>query len=408
MRFATERNLLRSVIDNLPDFIFLKDVDGRYVLDNAAHWRSLGADGPEGVMGRTVFDFFPRELAEQFHAVDLEILKTGQGHFNDEERTVNLQREPRWMLTTTLPWHGEDGSMMGVLCIARDVTEQKEAAEKLRLANSELASSREEVLTKMAEVQSAHSELHAVQLQLIEAEKMKSIGRLAAGVAHEVKNPLAVVRMGLEYLRTLGSADETVASVLHEMWDAVDRADGVIRGLLDFSAPKKLELAPAGLNDIIERALMLVRGELQPGVRVERELQSDLPRVRLDAPKMGQVFINLMTNAIHAMDGVGRLTVRTFARQLTGVGSNIADRRSENFRVGETLVVAEIDDCGHGIPEDRLPKIFEPFYTTKPTGKGTGIGLSVVKTIVDLHGGTIDIRNLPDGGARVTLMFRVE
>ena len=108
------------------------------------------------------------------------------------------------------------------------------------------------------------------------------------------------------------------------------------------------------------------------------------------------------------MDGVGRLTVRTFARQLTGVGSNIADRRSENFRVGETLVVAEIDDCGHGIPEDRLPKIFEPFYTTKPTGKGTGIGLSVVKTIVDLHGGTIDIRNLPDGGARVTLMFRVE
>ena len=71
-------------------------------------------------------------------------------------------------------------------------------------------------------------------------------------------------------------------------------------------------------------------------------------------------------------------------------------------------MTAEIDDTGHGIPDDRLPKIFEPFYTTKPTGKGTGIGLSVVKTIVDLHGGTIDIRNLPDGGARVTLMFRVE
>ena len=408
MRFAAERNLLRSVIDNLPDLIFLKDMEGRYVLDNAAHWRSIGASGPEDVLGRTVFDFFPPELAEAFHASDCEILATGRGLFNFEEQTLNLSRETRWMLTTKVPWHGEDGAVMGLLCIARDITEEKVAAEKLRLANAELAASREEVLAKMAELQSAHSELHGVQLQLIEAEKMKSIGRLAAGVAHEVKNPLAVVRMGLEYLRTLGSSDETVASVLHEMWDAVDRADGVIRGLLDFSAPKQLELMPAKLNQIIERTLLLVRGELQPGVKVMRELQPDLPRVRLDARKIGQVFINLLTNAIHAMEGTGTLTVRTFARQLTGVGSNIADRRSENFRVGETLVVAELDDTGHGIPEDRLPKIFEPFYTTKPTGKGTGIGLSVVKTIIDLHGGTIDVRNLPEGGARVTLMFRVD
>jgi signal transduction histidine kinase len=100
------------------------------------------------------------------------------------------------------------------------------------------------------------------------------------------------------------------------------------------------------------------------------------------------------------------LTVRTYAKQLTGIGSNIADQRAESFRVGQTLVVAEIDDTGHGIPEDRLPKIFEPFFTTKPTGKGTGLGLSVVKTIIDLHGATIDLRNLPTGGTRVTIMFR--
>jgi signal transduction histidine kinase len=107
------------------------------------------------------------------------------------------------------------------------------------------------------------------------------------------------------------------------------------------------------------------------------------------------------------MEGGGTATVRTYSKQLTGVGANVSDQRSESFRVGETIVVAEIDDTGPGIPEDKLSKIFEPFFTTKPTGKGTGLGLSVVRTIVDLHGATIDLRNLPEGGARVTLMFQV-
>ena len=106
------------------------------------------------------------------------------------------------------------------------------------------------------------------------------------------------------------------------------------------------------------------------------------------------------------MGGGGTLFVRTYSKQLTGVGSNISDQRSESFRVGETIIVAEIDDTGPGIAEDKLAKVFEPFFTTKPTGQGTGLGLSVVKTIIDLHGGTIDLRNLPDAGLRVTSMFQ--
>ena len=187
--------------------------------------------------------------------------------------------------------------------------------------------------------------------------------------------------------------------------DAVQRADTVIRGLLDFSAPKKLELQPESLNAVLERALTLVRGDLK-GIAVEKELGRSLPVVPLDVGKISQVFINLLTNAAHAMEGGGLIVVRTYQKQLTGVGTNMSDQRVESFRVGQTLVVTEIDDTGHGIPEDKLPKIFEPFYTTKPTGKGTGLGLSVVKTIVDLHGATIDLRNLPSGGTRATIMFR--
>jgi signal transduction histidine kinase len=146
---------------------------------------------------------------------------------------------------------------------------------------------------------------------------------------------------------------------------------------------------------------------MKPGVKIVRELQAKLPLLALDAPKMSQVFVNLFINALHAMGEQGTLTVRTYSKQLTGVGSNISGSRSESFRVGSTLVVIEIDDTGHGIPEDKLGKIFEPFFTTKPTGLGTGLGLSVVKTIVDLHGATIDVRNLHEEGARVTIMFQV-
>jgi len=228
---------------------------------------------------------------------------------------------------------------------------------------------------------------------------MKSIGRLAAGVAHEVKNPLAIISMGVEYLaREQFSSDSNVPGVLDDISGAVKRADEVIRGLLDFSAPKKLEIKEVELNAIIEQALILVRGEMHgEGFQVIKELQAGLPPLKLDSLKIGQVFINVFTNAIHSMGDGGTLTVRTFTRQRAGTGPG----------TGETEVVTEVDDTGPGIPEEQIGKLFDPFFTTKPTGKGTGLGLTVTKTIVDLHGGTIDIHTRPEGGARVTLKFKV-
>ncbi len=406
-RLASERNLLRSVIDNLPDSIFLKDTDGRYLLDNVAHYRGVGASEASEVIGRTVFDFFPDAVAEHFHESDIAIIRSGQPMLNHEERSLDVHGAPRWLMTTKVPWRDEQGAILGVLCIARDITGQKEAQENLRKAYAELAHSREEVLAAMSKLQAAHQQLRDVQLQFVEAEKMKSIGRLAAGVAHEVKNPLAVIKMGVDFLAQQEMGDDTTQLILKEMADAVQRADTVISGLLDYSRPKQLEVMREDLNAIINKALKLVRGEMKPQTRTVRELQADLPHLALDGAKISQVFINLLTNALHAMDDGGTLTVRTYAKQLTSIGSNVGDSRAGNFRVGGQIVMAEIDDTGHGIPEEKLGKIFEPFFTTKPTGKGTGLGLSVVKTIVDLHGATIDIRNLPERGARVTIMFQV-
>lgn len=408
-QLAAERNVLRAVVDNVPDFIFLKDQEGRYLLGNAAHLRWLGLEDPTELVGRSVFDFFPQDVAEQLQADDVAVLNSGVAMINREERLLDRTGAPRWVLTTKVPWRGEGTHVLGLVCIARDITPQKLAEESLRQAYGELAQSREEVLGAMGKLQAAHQQLRGVQLQLIEAEKMKSIGRLAAGVAHEVKNPLSILRMGLDYLKTVAIPDESAAMILHEMGEAVSRADGVIRGLLDFSAPRQLETQPADLNRIIEGALKMVRGELQGTCEVERELQSNLPVLALDSAKISQVFINLLTNAFHAMKDGGTLRVRTYAKQLTGVGRNISGARSEAFRgVGQRIVVAEIEDTGCGIPEEKLGKVFEPFFTTKPTGAGTGLGLSVVKTIIDLHSATIDLNNRPEGGVRVTIMFQAD
>ena len=407
-QLATERNLLRSVIDNLPDRIYLKNALGVYLLDNLAHQRWLGATEASQVLGRSVFDFFPRDSAEKLHAIDRGIMESGEALLNIEEQLLDANGQLRWVLTTKVPWLDDTGSVLGLVCISRDITRQKEDEENLRTAYAELNRSREEVLAAMEKLQAAHHELRSVQLQLIEAEKMKLVGRLAAGVAHEVKNPLAVIKMGAEFLSMHEmSGDSDVRETLAGMSDAVSRADAVIRGLLDFSAPKTLEVHPESLNAVIERGLLLVRGDLK-GITVECELGRSLPVVHLDAAKIGQVIITLRTNAAHAMEEGGTITIRTYAKQLTGIGANVSDQRVESFRVGQTLVIAEIDDTGHGIPEDKLPKIFDPFFTTKPTGKGTGLGLSVVKTIIDLHGATIDLRNLPCGGTRATIMFRTQ
>ncbi len=404
----TERNLLRVVIDNIPDHIFLKDTNERYLLDNVAHQRWLGAPSSAAVVGHTPFDFFPEEVALGFRAADEPILRTGKPLLNYEEMAIGGAGQMQWALVTKVPWRAEDGRVLGLVCIKRNITEQKLAEAQLKEANVELAASREEVLGAMAELQAAHTELREVQLQLIEAEKMKLIGRLAAGIAHEVKNPLAIVKMGIDFMDQQDGADDTVKAILSEMHEAVRRADSVILGLLDFSKPNQLETRRENLNEMVEAALKLVRVEMTGPVEVMRELDPELPVLALDPEKINQVLVNLLTNAVHAMESGGTLTVRTYSEQLTGVGRNIAGKKSESFRVGQTLAVLEIDDSGHGIPEEKIGKIFEPFFTTKPTGKGTGLGLSVVKTIVDLHGGTIDIRNLPQGGARATLMFQVQ
>jgi signal transduction histidine kinase len=264
---------------------------------------------------------------------------------------------------------------------------------RLTQANEDLSQSRESLVEALADLQKSHADLKAAQWQLIEATKLESIGRLAAGVAHEVKNPLMTLTMVADYLAQVVPANEPdAAPMLQDMRDAIQRANQVISELLEFSRPAELTLKPEDLHAIVDRALSLVKLEVaRRHIEVVRRLGEPLPAVPVDKNKIEQVFVNVFMNAIQAMPEGGTLTVRI---SVVPAGES-----------GRPVLTVEVDDTGPGIPEAHLTKVFDPFFTTKPPGQGTGLGLCVARQIVQLHGGTITLRNRAEGGARVTIVL---
>ena len=312
-----------------------------------------------------------------------------------EHRIIDKSGAVRWVRHTPVIRRDEQNNLTGYDGLISDITERKRAEEALRKAVEDLQKSQEAL-------KSAH-------LQLIQAEKMESVGRMAAGVAHEVQNPLQILLMSLDYLgqRMAQAGDPVLDGVITDMRSAAKRADTIIRGLLDFSHSDKLDLQPQDLNALIEKALLLVGHQLTVNhIELKTELGAGLPPLALDGVKIEQVIVNLCTNAIDAMAHGGTLTVRTFIEKVAETHREPGTREACRFYSGDTVAVVEVLDTGTGIPPEVLRKIFDPFFTTKATGKGTGLGLAIVRRILELHGGMIEVRNRAEGGTSCRLMFK--
>lgn len=270
-----------------------------------------------------------------------------------EHRVAHKDGSVRWIKKTLVPQYDERGVLTAYDGLISYITRQKEAESRLILS-----------------------------------EKMSSLGILSAGVAHEIKNPLAIILQGIEFLE-ISAPEKGASDVLSMMKEAVFRAGRITRDLLTFSRENAYEFVEIDLCQIITETLSFVDHIFSlKQIKIVRNFPDGLPKVKADPNQIKQVFINLLTNSAEAMPEGGTITIDAHV--------------AENIRK-EKIIQVIIVDTGPGISEEDRERVFDPFYTTKKKSGGTGLGLSVVKGIIEKHKGDIKMQNEPGKGAKVTI-----
>jgi len=242
------------------------------------------------------------------------------------------------------------------------------------------------------ELQDANANLKSTQHELMQSEKLAAIGRVSAGIAHEVKNPLGVIIGGTEYIELkLKTVDQDIKDALEKIKGSALRADAIIKGLLKFSRRSELKKELTTPQALVDEAMGLLKyHRLLQKVKVETSYTDERIDIEVDRNQMQQVLFNVLTNAIEAMPGGGTL-------MLSISTTNIDVQQSKS------MAVIKIKDTGSGIAPENIERLFEPFFTTKNVGEGTGLGLSTAKTIVQQHEGELSIESKQGSGTTVTI-----
>lgn len=257
------------------------------------------------------------------------------------------------------------------------------------------------------ELKTAYNHLKETQAQLIQVEKMNVIGGLASGVAHEVKNPLATILYGVEFLNTkLKDSDDQVQLTIRSIREATQKANDIIKDLLDFASMSKIKLDRASIHEVIEHALNLTKHQcIKCGINVVKVFDPQVPAILIDKNRIEQVVVDLILNSIFAMPKGGEITVRTNFKHFSSEDSPVIGAADSSIKAGEMVVIVDIEDTGAGLQEEHLSKIFDPFFTTRRAAGGVGLGLSIARTIMNGHAGLIFLSNY-DKGARARLVFK--
>ncbi len=350
-RLRQQQEFARRLVDNFPDLILVLDTNARYTFVSPRSREILGYEPQEIAAMDFVEGAHPEEMPAVKGLYD-DIVAGRQVFASIEIRVRRKQGDWRRILFNFSPLSGETGDIEGVVLSGRDVTDLKRLEE-----------------------------------QLIQAEKLAAMGQMLAGVAHELNNPLTAVLGVTELLRERVGMDESFKRQLDLTHRQARRAARIVQNLLEFSRPASPLKKLLDVNNLVERTLQLHEHSLRRNnIEVDFRPETGLPGIIGDANQLIQVFLNLVTNAEQAIREVrdaGRLQIRL-------------------GRSGNRLSIAFQDD-GVGIRPEALPRIFDPFYTTKRPGGGTGLGLSICMSIIREHGGIIEAEALPAGGSAFTV-----
>ena len=345
------------------------------------------------ILGYDVSEAEGKSFAPFIHPEDLQaclaflqkVVETGKKQSGIEYRVKHKDGSLRWHTSNASCLKDEEGNVISFIGIARDITDKKAASEELKKANQEL---------------------RETQSQLVQSEKMASLGNLVAGIAHEINTPVGAINsMHDTLMRAVEKLKDTLASTFPKEYNenramqaslkvildanrvittGTERVTGIVRSLRRFARLDEAELKEVDIHEAIDNTLPLVHHDLKNRIEVVKEY-GDIPPIVCYPSRLNQVFLNLLVNASHAIEGKGEIRIRTVLQE-------------ERVRVS-------IQDSGVGIPQENLDKVFDPGFTTKGVGVGTGLGLSICYQIVQDHLGEIQVESEVGEGTTFTVIL---
>ncbi|WP_222424079.1 transporter substrate-binding domain-containing protein [Desulfamplus magnetovallimortis] len=356
---------LKTLLKTIPDLIWFKDPDGIYLSCNYKFERFFGAK-EEKIVGKTDYDYLSNNMANFFRKHDRIAMDAGKPSINEETITYADDGHIEHLETIKTPVYGNDGKLIGVLGIARDITDRKKSEEEMQ-------------------------NLHA---QLFQAQKMDAVGRLAGGVAHDFNNMLSIIIGRAELARMKLNHSDPIYKDLIEIESVGKRSADLTRQLLAFARKQTIVPEVLKLNATIKSMLKMLRRLIGEDIDLVWKPGFDIWSVNMDPAQIDQIMANLLINARDAIKGNdGKVIIET---------SNIFldeayCKKNTGFKTGEYVVLA-VSDNGVGMEKETLKNIFEPFFTTKELGKGTGLGLSTIYGIVKQNNGFVNVYSEPDKG----------
>jgi two-component system cell cycle sensor histidine kinase/response regulator CckA len=362
--------ILQAVIEATPDAIFVKDLDGRYVVVNAAAARFLGKPSSD-IVGRNDLELYPEQTARQFMEDDRRVLATGKPQTFEGVASSALGTQA--YLVTKGVYRDKSGRIAGTFGISHDMTELRQAQESLEHTRE----------------------------ALFRSQKMEAVGQLTGGIAHDFNNILAVILGNTELLRLYIPAD----SPAYETTDAIMRAamhgKDLTGHLLAFSRRRLLNPQPVDVNALVDSIVRLLGRTLGAPIRITTVVAPEAGVAFVDPNALEAAVLNVALNARDAMPDGGALTIRTSHVEITRPPST-----DDELKPGVYAALA-LEDTGSGMAADVVARAFEPFFTTKTGGRGTGLGLSMVYGFAKQSGGTVTIDSAPQRGTTVTLFLPV-